>query len=480
MPKEQQYRCVCCDQNTLQAATDRFVCAQCGAIFPVIDGVPVLTRRAPHFVVAQAKELTGVNSKWKQLHRELTQLNGIDNTPMLSKRALRMADGMAANIVLMEEQCQAIWTYAKSEAVADDTIAWATAQNGYPFDELLPYFYQDWYGTKPFADVLQNVVPAVEAFCDDRHALAVFGAGACGLLYELSGYFEKSVGVDLALPGLIMAKHLIEGERLSLCLEKADWADIALSPPANNNSDTRFMAANVMDTPFPDKSLSVVVTQYLIDIVPNAAWFAHEIRRILKPGGVWINFSKPFTWPSDHAVLGPRRLPEIMPILHEHGFEELQLKMSRFNVLSTEDIYPGGERFDQEVHIFAAKKADDNMQVICPAIKGRIRKKPTEAWNQVPKLVGTRQIAVVEKKIFKTGLQETVPGIQVMDSFIPMERAFLSAISILLECMDGHRTLRQLKDHMDKQGVTMPERDFLDLIYCLNVEYYLLKFDDKR
>lgn len=470
------YRCVSCDQDTIVIKDNSFDCTDCNLSYPVIDGIPVFTRRASQFVVAQAEELSSVRGKLKQLQETFSQQSVTEKAPIISARALKMATGLSLNIALLDKQCEAIWTYANNASAGNDTIALATTQSGYSFDELLPYFYQDWFGTKPFADVVQNILPAVNDFCDERDSVAVFGAGACGLVYVLSEHYQKSIGVDLALPGLIMAKRLIEGERLSLCLEKADWMNIELSLPSSKHHNMHFIAANVMDTPFPDKSLSTVVTQYLLDIVPNAAWFMHEIRRILKPGGVWINFSKPFSWPSDNAALGPRRLSEITSILHDMGFNELQSKMTRFNVLSMEDIFQGGERFDQEVHMFAARKGDNASRGPCSSVKGRIQKDQDEVWNQIPRLVESREIAVIDKTVYAAGLQTHTTGIHVLDTFMPLEQDFLTVISILLEAIDGRRTVRQLQFVLQERGIVMADTDFLDLIYCLNVQYYLLEF----
>jgi len=468
------YRCVSCYQDTVELDKNALLCKQCNLIYPILDGIPILTRHAQQFVIAQAEGLSRVRKTMEHLQEDLVKLSASEEAHVVFERVIRMANGMATNIALMDKQCSAILEYANNENHKSDTLAWATAYSGYPFGELLPYFYQDWYGTKPFSEVLQNIQPAINAFCDDRGSLVVFGAAACGLLHTLSRDFEKSVGVDLALPGLMMAKHLIEGESLSMCLEKADWMKIDLSPPQKNDRDIQFIAANATDTPFPDESLSTVVTQYLLDIVPNTAWFIQEIRRILKPGGIWINFSKPFTWPLDITSLGPRQLSEITPILNDQGFEELQRKMIRFNVLSVEDVFQGGERFDQEVHMFVARKSTNALRENSSFVKGRMQTQRDEVWNQIPRLVRSREVAIVEKKIFSVDLHEYVTGIQVMDAFIPMDQDFLLIISALFEGVDGKRTVNQLRNYMMEQGITMPSQDFLDLIYCLNVEFYLL------
>ncbi len=467
------YRCVNCYQGMVEMDKNELLCKQCSLIYPIIDGIPILTRHAHQFVIAQAEGLSSVRREMEYLQGDLVKLSASETTRVVSERAIRMANGIVTNIALMNKQCSAIWEYAKNENNKSDTLAWATAYSGYSFRELLPYFYQDWYGTKPFSEVIQHIQPAINTFCDDRESLAVFGSAACGLLHALSRDFEKSVGVDLALPGLMMAKHLIESESLSMCLEKADWMNIDLSPPQKYGNDIQFITANATDSPFPDGSLSTVVTQYLLDIVPNTSWFIHEIRRILKPGGIWINFSKPFTWPLDATSLGPRQLSEVPPILHDQGFEELQRKMTRFNVLSVEDVFQGGERFDQEVHMFVARKSMD-LPETSSSVEGRMKTQRDEVWNQIPKLVRSREVAIIEKKVFSVDSHEYVTGIQVMDAFIPMDQDFLSMINTLFEGVDGKRTVIQLRDYMLEQDITMSSQDFLDLIYCLNVEYYLL------
>lgn len=473
------YRCVHCDQNTVVMEKDKLACTQCNLDFPIIDSIPVLTRRAPQFVIALAKELNRARDKLKNQQETFTRLSITEKTQILSERALRMANGTALNIALMDKYCHTIWKHVRQENSKDDLMAWATVQAGYSFGHLLPYFYQDWFGTKQFVQVTQDIQAIIETFCNDRESLAVFGTGACGLLYTLSHGFDKSFGIDLALPSLIMAKHLIEGEQLSLCLEKADWMNIQLFPPQNNGKGIHFITANVMDTPFPDGSLSAVITQYLTDIVPNAEWFIHEICRVLKPGGIWINFSNPLTWPLDQIDLGRRRLSEVSQILQDQGFDELLLKGTRFKLLSVEDVFQGGGTFNQEVHIFAARKPANTIKETCSSIKRRIRKHQEEIWDQVPQLVKSREISVIEKVIYSTNSQEYVTGIQALGTFTPMKQDFISVISKLLTGIDGKRTVRKLKCYMQKQGVVMPDSDFIDLMYCLNVEHYLLEFIDE-
>lgn len=128
--------------------------------------------------------------------------------------------------------------------------------------------------------------------------------------------------------------------------------------------------------------------------------------------------------------------------------------------------------------MFVARKSESALSENRSLMKGRIRKRKEEIWHQIPRLVKFREIAIVDKTVYGTGLQEHIIGVQVQNTFIPMAHDFLSIISTLLEGIDSKRTVQQLQNYLQERGVVVPDSDFIDLMYCLNVEYYLLEFTD--
>ncbi|MGH8498774.1 MAG: methyltransferase domain-containing protein, partial [Methylococcales bacterium] len=68
-------------------------------------------------------------------------------------------------------------------------------------------------------------------------------------------------------------------------------------------SNIQLVAANVTTLPFGNQTLSVVVTQFFLDLLGNIESFSGEINRVLKKDGIWINFSKPVAAPGDPLEL---------------------------------------------------------------------------------------------------------------------------------------------------------------------------------
>ncbi|MGQ0592975.1 MAG: class I SAM-dependent methyltransferase [Gammaproteobacteria bacterium] len=414
-----------------------------------------------------------------ELKKELAPLLITKAGHELSERAERMVEAMSQNAALMEEHCRPIINCLGNEEAADDLIAWVATRSGYSYGEILSYFYQDWYGTREFDAVRNLFEPAVGEYCTDRGSLAVLGAGACGLLYALAKYFHSSFGVDLSLPGLLTAKHLIEGEAVSIHLERAGWKRISLSPPEPSRGDIRFLVANVMSPPFQDASLSLVATQYLLDIVPNPMWFIEEIHRILKPEGVWINFSKPFRWLEDPVDLGPRTLTELTPLLERLNFCVLQTDLVRFKQLNVDDVYMGGDRFDQEVDFFVAQKAARNTLPTFTEARGRMRSDRNMAWDQIPRVVSCREVAFLHKKCFSAGGVTSSSEISIMNTSLPMKQDHVQLAEALFECIDGKQTLREIWHILRDRGNSINEQDFLDIMCCLNIDHYLLDMGEE-
>jgi SAM-dependent methyltransferase len=175
---------------------------------------------------------------------------------------------------------------------------WDFVRPGWPILNLLPYFYRGWYGTEDLRFLIDLFIGSIrERRKNKRDGIAVLGVCACGLIYEVAEFCDTVFGLDLSVEALLLAKRLLHGGEVALyfnfpesdsviCQEK-----ITLRGPANKRSGIRLIAADVNRLPFSSQSLSCVITQYLLDIVPSRKALAREIHRVLSPEGVWINFA---------------------------------------------------------------------------------------------------------------------------------------------------------------------------------------------
>lgn len=351
--------CIVCNGDLAMGDHNVVVCNHCACTYPVVDGIPVFLRKGYAVLEAYLQEL---RSERERASNIVAELGPLANNPRheLSERAERLIAGISHNVEVMAKHCRPIVECTRGVQETDDLLAWASIQTGFSYRDMLPYFFQDWYGTREFEQVKETFEQAVSEYCPDRAAMTMLGAGACGLFFTLADHFNQSFAVDLSLLTLLTAKRLIHGEPVSLHLEQANWKRVDLFPPARlGGKDMAFMVANVMTLPFREESMSVVITQYLMDIVGNPIGLIEEVRRVLGPCGVWIDFSQPCRVPTDPIPLRKRRLLEVTPLLRAMGFETKTLETRRFKLLNVDEIWAGGDRYDQEVHFLIAQKCEN-------------------------------------------------------------------------------------------------------------------------
>lgn len=474
------YRCIFCGGDLEADGQCHNVCKGCGKSMPIIDGVGVFLRKPMHSLWAYAGELREYQTRVEKARRTLNEYVGTSgDTGQLNDRAQGVIRGMTGNLNLLKEHCRPIFDYLGNRPLAEFTLSdWASIKTGFPSHEMLPYFYQDWFGTADFASVKSLINAAVAEHCPDRRRVAVLGCGAGGLSYALSECFEHTVGVDLSLPTLLLARHLIGGEPITVCLEKADWRAVTLKPPAPPSNDLEFLAANVMSLPFRDGSLSAVVTQYLMDLIGSPLDLLRKMHGMLDDGGVWINFSKPFRLPHDAVELGPGKLAELAPVIGMAGFEVVCARSERFVPLNLKDICPDGDRCDQEVHFIVARKKSGAVPRKAHWSE-RLDSGRSVSWDLVPRIVSGRGVVLVSRKElngrdsdeqFEIGIGPE-PTVYFPAEYIPLLKKLLGYI-------DGVHTLRQIFDGVNAGETLFVEDEFLELIRCLHVDHYVIEFQE--
>jgi len=472
------YRCIFCGGDMEVDGQFHYYCKGCGKTMPVIDGIGVFLRKPLHSLWAYAEELRDCETKVDKAGRTLNEYLGTrGEAGELKHRAESAMRGMTGNVNLMKEHCRPIFSYLGDRPPEEFTLSdWASIKTGFSSHEMLPYFYQDWFGTADFASVKKLVGAAVAEHCPDKRRVAVLGCGAGGLSYALSEDFGHTIGVDLSLPTLLLARHLVGGDKIKVYLEKADWQAVTLDPPAPPANDLEFLVANVMSLPFRDGSLSAIVTQYLMDLIGNPLDLLREMHRMLADGGVWINFSKPFRLPHDAVEFGPRKLAELAPLISAAGFEVVCARSERFVPLNLKDIYPDGDRSDQEVHFIVARKKTGVIPRDSDS-RGRLDAGRHVSLELVPRIVAGRGIVLVSRKElggrdsneqFEIGIGPE-PSVLFPADYVPV-------LEKLLSYVDGFHTLRQIFDGVNAGETMFGEDEFLELIRCLHVDHYVIEF----
>lgn len=472
------YQCIICTGNLFHPSSHQQICQDCGHVYPSIDGIPLFIPDAPASLQAYLAEMEEAKTTLTGMADTLREHQRLCGADEFSGRIARMLGAIQENLDVLASPYRPIGEFLQDRPTQPDFLAWSLIKTGTNFLDLLPYFYQDWAQTPDFEKVDKKVCQSILEHCQNRQSVAVLGAGACGLLHSVAGHFDDAYGVDLSLPTLLAAKTFMAGEPLSFHLADANWQKITLAPPKPTSGNIHFLTANVNNLPFKDGSLSLVVTQYLLDIVSNPLGLAKEIRRILKPDGVWINFSKPFRVNTDPPILGARRLDELPALFNSLGFDVAVLEKNRFRYLNLEKISDETDTIDQLIHYFVLKihdgQADDGQAANRKVSRFFL---PNDGvWHDIPRLVKGRGLIFSDMKAFdgEGGCNEW-SRISVMGHTFPIPGDFALLLETLFKAIDGHRDLQAIFK-IQEATIGLDKQAFLKLIYILNVPHYLIEF----
>jgi SAM-dependent methyltransferase len=323
--------CVRCG-GALVAHDATLECARCTGTYPVLGGIPLLLHRPAAALAVCRLSITADRASAEAIEHQSRAALRRRPSALLRQRVERWRRGTLANLDLVQAHAGPLTPQPGSDPDEDlGILDWVACQaSGWSIHRLLPYFHQDWCGTPQFEEVRSLVVDAWRRHGNGAGGIAVLGAGACGLVHALAKEAGPVYGVDLCLPALLLARTLLSGNALDVALEGAEWRSVHVPPPPPAAHRMALLQANVNALPFANGALSVVVTQYLMDLVSSPLWLCAELQRVLRPGGLWINFSNPFSVPGEPIELDRPGLAEVRELLATSGFEVLEAERREF------------------------------------------------------------------------------------------------------------------------------------------------------
>ena len=134
---------------------------------------------------------------------------------------------------------------------------------------------------------------------DGELRILVLGSGGSRLAYDVANKFSKSmvVAFDLNPILLLAAKRLNDGKKqnavetsFSPKNSRAPGRVVELSAPNGPAKNLRFVFGDVYALPFQTSFFDIVITPWLIDILPRRFEdLCISIARVTTSGGVWIN-----------------------------------------------------------------------------------------------------------------------------------------------------------------------------------------------
>lgn len=293
--------CPRCPRGSLALQRAGWICSACSSGFPVIGGIPWL------FADPQA-----MLAEWRgrlrflllELEREARALHG-------ELAAGGIAELTRQRLALLAEAYE---DHARRLAALLEPLGLQASHIGYeshlalrtrlPLDQGLTNYYvnvhRDWcWGEEENAASLAALGSVLEAQPAWGRAL-VLGAGAGRLAYDLHMRYAPllTLAVDFNPLLLFVAREMLAGRSLQLWefpIAPRRLADTAvrrtLAAAAPVRAGFHLVAADALRPPFAAECFDVVVTPWLIDIVPeDLPRFATRINRLLAPGGRWLNF----------------------------------------------------------------------------------------------------------------------------------------------------------------------------------------------
>ncbi|MGE0257328.1 MAG: methyltransferase domain-containing protein [Alphaproteobacteria bacterium] len=285
-------RCLQC-HGALTSEDLNLGCRNCGSEYPVISGIPILVRGPLEYLRSELTSLGRVSREARQRRESLeilkTELGlppvSVDRHRNIIETEIARIDSLLA---LLEPP---------ASAPADDRGLLPSAHvSGWTLEALVPFLLRDWTQTTELEDIKDRIGVALRrAFGDFSEKSAVFpGCGAAGLLAKLAPEFGQILGFDLTLPALRAARDLLDGKTLDLALPRMihPAGHVILRGDNNGSAEPPVMLAamDAFNTAFADGSVDCVVTAFLLDLMPAPRGLASEIHRILRDGGVWINY----------------------------------------------------------------------------------------------------------------------------------------------------------------------------------------------
>jgi SAM-dependent methyltransferase len=342
-----------------------------------------------------------------------------------------------------------------------------TVKVGWNLEALIPFLLRDWQPRAEKSTAMQVISSALEiAFPQGGAAIAFAGCGGGGLLESASRRFNHVIGFDLSIPILAAASELLAGQRLLLatttsCIEGVRACEIELGPFPPASPGVSLMVTDGAATGFRTSALDGVVTQFLLDIVPDPRSVATEVYRILADGGVWLNYG-----PS-----GPRGgiwhfdARETSAFLDAAGFDVIEATTHRTTHLDNSSVDPFLSFQSHVCHLVVGRKRPERQVFdLIPSLV------PADVLASTPTYTSDAQL--VQRQDLPHGPTVLVLALERIRGRPEYFEIGKLAARILRQ-VDGIQTVRSIVDRLNADGAGTGEevaalfREFYSLgIFC--------------
>jgi SAM-dependent methyltransferase len=303
-------------------------CPACGLAYPRLASVAVLLPDTAAHVEHWRKQLGLIAQQAEETNRALEARATETSTPAAARARL----GALAHAVTDQiDDISAILGPALGGALPPGDVG------GLPRGvvEYIAYLYRDWAWSDGQHDENQQSLAAVRRMAGERPVgrMLVLGAGGCRLAYDLhrSGGAIETAALDVDPYLLVIAERVIRGASVPLTESAANVQESAsvshrwiLSAPDGPLAEEtfHFFLASGTEPPFEDQTFDTIVTPWFIDQVPtDLPAFLAVLRRLLVPGGRWINHGPLIYRPDTTPISRWYAREEVFDLARAAGFE---------------------------------------------------------------------------------------------------------------------------------------------------------------
>jgi SAM-dependent methyltransferase len=416
------------------------VCEACGFEYPSYGGIPVVRAR-PHDLVDQwrfrlAEFETSNDGTRRRIVADLATKNIAAPT---RARLERVARGLA----LHGERI----TGLLNDAGIVGTRRRAPEPDGVPTENsITAYIHQvhrDWGWDDDGSTENTDAFAEVAAVLGDAPRLGkmlVIGAGGCRLASDVHRFADTTIAIDINAAPMLVARKVLRGEPIALVelpLAPPDLArvyiDRDLKAPALPGPGFVQIFADAFALPFQAGTFDTVLTPWFIDQVPkDIATFLPEIRRMLRPGGRWINHGPLIYHPARTEIAARYPADELYGLVADAGFDMQASRATRLPYLQS----PACTRGRAEVVLtFVATKAEREVAT-----------SPTDEppeWTRNPGL--------------------PVPRLEGLDRYQPPHPLFATVVKLI----DGERTAQQIAEILIRDYKLPPGAATPGVLTCL-------------
>jgi SAM-dependent methyltransferase len=465
------YRCSRCHGSLEGLASNGLGCAVCRADYPLLNGVRVLMPCRNH-LRQTVQLLAQVRQEVAQQQAKLATEVGRGHSPAARAAARDGYDRQLANLDLIERCMAPVKAYLAARPPRPGSLGELSFPDlGWPSFKMLGYFYRDWGHTAEARYLTSLFADAVEKHCARRESVAVLGCGACRLVYDLAELFATVLGIDVAIDSLMLAKALLDGEVMEINFNfpsdriPLSQRSVRLSAAPPRGGTIELVNASVNRLPLATGSVSCVATQSLLDALPEPAAAVAEIRRVLAPGGTWLNFALLTERNSPPTVRAFDQLNnlDLPSSVEQAGFTLLEQAMHRHSPVDLSGLSPWARTETWSPVFFVARKSSSGISERRDYFGEYFAGKSDEVWSRVPRTAS--YVALIEEKAFSGEGMETRKRVAAFSADNSRQVTDETAVTVerLLRQLDGKATMKDLLTTLTTARPGLPAVEFMDL-----------------